>query len=293
LNVEPILEMSMNEVDLLNLIDQLVEATGEDHEPVAVPWVRTPGCPSLPRLERGVRTDDWTAPERKHLAGCLYCKNTLRIARRLAPVSTGSELYPGLAPKAGRELFRPSGSSGQPEQPQPWRLEARLRPEARARRPAALRKLAGQGETAEAVPRTQASGGCWSFITTDGQPLLPLPAELAEQFYLLPEQGGASGRNLRLWLRLTETETGELRPEVEVWPGPTRVPMVVVLTFPGGQVRELLVPVEPSGDERKVWSQPGEVLPASVLAEEGPEELEWTVEVEVRPGRSADNATGS
>src|SRR5262249_58401695 len=103
----------------------------------------------------------------------------------------------------------------------------------------------------------------------DGQPLFPLSAELAALLYNLPQQDGASGRHLRLWLRLTETETGELRPEVEVWPGPTKAPMVVVLTFPGGQVRELHVPVEPSGDERKVWSQPAELLPASILAERG------------------------
>jgi hypothetical protein len=286
MNVEPILEMSMNEEALLNLIDQLVEAAGEDGEPVAVPWLRTPGCPSLPRLERGVRTNDWSEPERKHLAGCPYCQNTSRIARRLAPVSH-PELYPDLVSKAGAELpgpGRPGGLALEPARPQPWRLEARLRPETRARRPAALRHLSGQGETAEAVPRAQPGGGFWSFTTTDGQPLFPLSAELAALLYNLPQQDGASGRHLRLWLRLTETETGELRPEVEVWPGPTKAPMVVVLTFPGGQVRELHVPVEPSGDERKVWSQPGELLPASILAERGLEEVEWTVGVEVRAG---------
>jgi hypothetical protein len=64
-------------------IDELLSARGADLFRQAPGWSPTPACPSLPRLERGARTDDWSDEERRHLAGCAYCRKTLAIARRL------------------------------------------------------------------------------------------------------------------------------------------------------------------------------------------------------------------
>ena len=75
------------------LPDELLSARGADLWRQAPGWSPTPACPSLPRLERGARTDDWSDQERRHLAGCAYCRKTLAIARRLEspPASTPPE----------------------------------------------------------------------------------------------------------------------------------------------------------------------------------------------------------
>jgi hypothetical protein len=69
--------------ELLSLLDRVISAKGaslQQQESVCFP---TTACYSVPRLERGARTADWTEEEQRHLAGCAACQRTLAIIQRL------------------------------------------------------------------------------------------------------------------------------------------------------------------------------------------------------------------
>ena len=75
----------MTEEEVMRIVDRAAAAKGASlrSESSVRP---TPACPSLPRLERGVRTGDWTEPELQHVSACVACQHSLSVIRRLAPL---------------------------------------------------------------------------------------------------------------------------------------------------------------------------------------------------------------
>jgi hypothetical protein len=72
----------MTEEEVFRLVDRVISAKGKSLRLQKSALSPTPTCSPLPRLERGVRLDDWTEEERQHLEGCPACRRTLAIIQR-------------------------------------------------------------------------------------------------------------------------------------------------------------------------------------------------------------------
>jgi hypothetical protein len=270
----------MNEADLTALVDRLVEARDAHLRGKAGPE-RTADCPSLPRLDRGARTNDWTDAERQHIAGCEYCKRTVAIARRMssedpvpppgsekAPVVEKQPVPPALphpdrVPDAGREAGFGPGPIIPPSQPV-QQFTARAQPDPRQSPvPSQVRMEksgAGAGEpSGEALAEARPGGGSWALLGEGDQGTFSLSEQLALRYY-----GDVKINKLRLWLHAVRDEAGQLRPQLEALPGPNQAPLHLALTFPTGEVREFVFPVEP-GALRRGWSSVGEALSAAAF----------------------------
>jgi hypothetical protein len=78
-------EALMTGEELFRWLDRVITARGMSlrHQEAVSP---TMACFSVPRLDRGARTGDWTEQELRHLAGCLDCRRALEITAHLAPL---------------------------------------------------------------------------------------------------------------------------------------------------------------------------------------------------------------
>lgn len=88
-----------------------------------------------------------------------------------------------------------------------------------------------------------------------------LPQDLAARCYADPAES-----RIAVKLVLEPAKGGEWTGVLRVFPPPTRQPMTIVVTFPGGSSRSFLVPASPpEDDDREAVSSPSAALPASEL----------------------------
>jgi hypothetical protein len=67
--------------ELDGLLDRVIAAKGASLRRWRTVTADAPGCFSVPRLERGERTGDWTDDERRHLGACVACQRTRTLLR--------------------------------------------------------------------------------------------------------------------------------------------------------------------------------------------------------------------